>query len=96
MPKILPCLFAAVAALSPLAIHGQQNAAAADQRYCEQLSELYVRYIGRSEGGPRTNVTPDVEGGVALAKCREGDPAAAIPFLERKLIGSGFTLPPRS
>lgn len=94
MLKILPCLFAA-AALAPLAVHGQQSAPAADQRYCAQLSELYIRYIGRSEAGPRTNVTPDVDGGVALAKCREGDPASAIPILERKLRDGGFTLPPR-
>ena len=36
-----------------------------------------------------------VNGGVALAKCKAGDPAAAIPILERKLTDAGFTLPPR-
>ena len=40
-------------------------------------------------------VTPDVDGGVAVAKCREGDAATAIPILQRKLSDAGFTLPPR-
>ena len=67
-----------------------------DLEYCARLSELYIRYIGRAESGPHTAVQPDVNGGVALAKCREGDAAAAIPILEQKLIGGGFTLPPRT
>ena len=66
-----------------------------DLRYCAQLSELYVRYVGRSEAGPSAPVKPDVNGGVALAKCHAGDAAASIPILERKLRNAGFTLPPR-
>ena len=68
---------------------------AADLRYCAQLSDLYIRYVGRSEHGPSAPVKPDVNGGVALAKCHEGDAAASIPILERKLVNAGFTLPPR-
>jgi hypothetical protein len=95
MPKslALSILFAAV--LLPPAAHAQQVASAADLRYCAQLSELYVRYVGRSEAGPNVPVKPDVNGGVALAKCHEGDAAASIPILERKLRNAGFTLPPR-
>jgi len=74
---------------------GQQVANAADLRYCAQLSDLYIRYVGRSEAGPSAPVKPDVNGGVALAKCHEGDAAASIPILERKLRNAGFTLPPR-
>lgn len=77
------------------AAHAQQVASATDLRYCAQLSTLYVRYVGRSEAGPSTPVKPDVNGGVALAKCHEGDAAAAIPILERKLLNAGFTLLPR-
>jgi hypothetical protein len=78
-----------------LSTGAQAQQAAADLRYCAQLSELYIRYVGRSEHGPSAPVKPDVNGGVALAKCHEGDAATSIPILERKLVNAGFTLPPR-
>jgi hypothetical protein len=78
-----------------MAAEAQQDSRAADLRYCARLSELYIRYVGRSEAGPDAPVKPDVNGGVALAKCHEGDTAVAIPILERKLVNAGFTLPPR-
>lgn len=69
----------------------------ADMQYCAALSELYIRYVGRSEAGPRTPVTPDVVGGTALAQCKhESTVAQAIPVLERKLLNARFTLPPRN
>ena len=95
MSKTLMLVIAGLAAALPLASGAQAADRAADLRYCAQLSELYVRYVGRSEAGPRTPVRPDVNGGVALAKCHEGDAAAAISILERKLVNAGFTLPPR-
>lgn len=68
----------------------------ADMQYCARLSDLYIRYVGRSEAGPRTPVTPDVVGGVALAQCKqEATVSQAIPVLERKLLDARFTLPPR-
>ena len=78
-----------------MAAQAQQASRTADLQYCARLSDLYIRYVGRSEAGPTAPVRPDVNGGVALAKCREGDTAAAIPILERKLVNAGFTLPPR-
>jgi hypothetical protein len=95
MPKALALSILVAAIFLPPAAHAQQVATAADLRYCAQLSELYVRYVGRSEAGPDVPVKPDVNGGVALAKCHAGDAAAAIPILERKLRNAGFTLPPR-
>jgi hypothetical protein len=95
MSKFLVTLAAVAAVSLPLAANAQQNPRAADLQYCAQLSDLYVRYVGRSEDGPRAPVRPDVNGGVALAKCKAGDAAAAIPILERKLVNAGFTLPPR-
>ena len=89
----LSLLIAAIAL--PTGSQAQQVASAADLRYCAQLSDLYIRYVGRSEHGPSAPVKPDVNGGVALAKCREGDAAASIPILERKLLNARFTLPPR-
>jgi len=92
---IMTRLLMAAAVLCLPIVADAETASVADQRYCAELSELYVRYLGRAEGPPRTGVTPDVDGGVALAKCREGDPANAIPVLERKLRDAGFRLPPR-
>ena len=94
MPKALKFLITLALAALPQVASAQQGQAA-DLRYCAQLSELYVRYVGRSEAGPHAPVKPDVNGGVALAKCKEGDTATAIPILERKLVNAGFTLPPR-
>jgi hypothetical protein len=95
MSKALTLVIACLTAALPLAPGAQAADRAADLRYCAQLSELYVRYVGRSEAGPNAPVKPDVNGGVALAKCHEGDAATAIPILERKLVNAGFTLPPR-
>lgn len=95
MPKILGLSIVIAAICLPPGAHAQQAPRAADLRYCAQLSDLYIRYVGRSEAGPSTPVKPDVNGGVALAKCHEGDAAASIPILERKLLNAGFTLPPR-
>ena len=95
MSKAFVTLVAVAAVCLPAASHAQQDRRAADLQYCARLSDLYVRYVGRSEAGPKVPVKPDVNGGVALAKCKEGDTAAAIPILERKLVNAGFTLPPR-
>ena len=94
MSKALAIL-ATVAVSLPLAAQAQQDSRAADLQYCARLSELYIRYVGRSEAGPSVPVRPDVNGGVALAKCKAGDTTTAIPILERKLVNAGFTLPPR-
>jgi hypothetical protein len=87
---------AALSIVVPFAAQAQEGVRAVDLRYCATLSDLYIRYVGRSEAGPDAPVRPDVNGGVALAKCKSGDTAAAIPILERKLLNAGFTLPPRS
>jgi hypothetical protein len=82
----------------PLVAQAQAQPAgrADDLSYCAKLSDLYVRYVGRSESSPRMGgVMPNVEGGVAMAKCKQGDAAGAIPTLERLLTDGGFTLPPR-
>lgn len=93
-------LLISLVALSPVAEAQQKPFGGypnADMQYCAALSDLYIRYVGRSETGPRTPVTPDVVGGVALAQCKqESTVAQAIPVLERKLLDARFTLPPRS
>ena len=94
MPRVLT-LIAFLAVALPITAEAQTGDRVADLRYCAQLSDLYVRYVGRSEAGPNAPVRPDVNSGVAMAKCKEGDTATAIPILERKLVNAGFTLPPR-
>lgn len=37
----------------------------------------------------------DLDGRVAVAKCRAGETSVGIPILERKLRANGFTLPKR-
>ncbi len=92
-------LLIAFVALSPVAEAQQKpfgGYPSADMEYCARLSDLYIRYVGRSETGPRTPVTPDAVGGTALAQCKhESTVAQAIPVLERKLLNARFTLPPR-
>jgi hypothetical protein len=68
-----------------------------DLAYCAKLSQLYLRYVGADpNSGSFDGVTPDVIGGEAVAKCREGDAKASIPTLERLLKDADMTLPPRT
>lgn len=68
-----------------------------DLAYCAKLSELYQRYVGPDPNSSNmAGVLPDVRGGEAVAKCREGDARAAIPTLERLLKDADITLPPRT
>jgi hypothetical protein len=67
-----------------------------DVAYCNRLADLYDRYLGRSEiASVRGTPGGSLEGQVASAQCRQGQPAGAIPVLERLLRNNGFTLPPR-
>jgi hypothetical protein len=68
-----------------------------DLAYCAKLSQLYLRYVGPDPNSSNMGgVLPDVAGGEAVAKCREGDARAAIPPLERLLRDADITLPPRT
>ena len=100
MSRIPMLLLVGVFLALPLAAQAQDKPFGgypnADMQYCARLAELYVRYVGRSETGPRTPVTPDAVGGTALAQCKdENKVTQAIPVLERKLLDARFTLPPR-
>jgi len=68
-----------------------------DREYCQLLSEMYGRYLGGDELAQRGNAGGStLEGRIAVAKCQQGDTAAAIPALERLLIANGFGLPRRA
>jgi hypothetical protein len=78
-----------------LPLQAQGRAAPADVRYCAALSDLYMRYIGNPEQRPGNVRRSDIEADTAVAQCRAGDTAIAIPVLERKLTANKFTLPAR-
>ena len=71
------------------------HAPPADVAYCDRLVAVYERYIGRNEYSSNRNFgRGSLDGDVASAQCRQGDPAG-IPVLERVLRNNGFSLPPR-
>jgi hypothetical protein len=80
----------------PIAAHAQPGSPGSDMAYCAKLSDLYVRYIGHDVGSSRhMAMRGSNEAQVAVAKCRQGDTAWAIPILEQQLTANNFTLPPR-
>ena len=93
--RLLP---AAALGLSLLACTQQQpTSSRQDLAYCAKLSQLYQRFVGANPGSSgMEGVSPDVAGGEAVAKCREGDVKASIPTLERLLRDADVTLPPRA
>jgi hypothetical protein len=64
-----------------------------DVAYCRQLAGLAMRYTGSS--GSLGNLSPDLDTRTAVADCNNGNTAAGIALLERKLRSNGFTLPKR-
>ena len=96
MKRIVKLFAIAVGLALPATAHAQP-ASPADQTYCMALSDTYVRYIGHSEdyGNGRGHQRGPLEGQVAVAKCKQGDAAAAIPVLEKELIKQKFSLPAR-
>jgi hypothetical protein len=66
-----------------------------DLRYCEALSQLYMRYVGNPETEPRSIRRNDAVADKALVQCRQGNAAASIPVLERKLTDNRIVLPQR-
>jgi hypothetical protein len=83
--------------LGPVAASAQSSAGAspADVAYCNRLTDVYERYIGRNEFSPNREFgRGSLDGDVASSQCRQGNPAG-IPVLERVLRNNGFSLPPR-
>jgi hypothetical protein len=74
-----------------------QPASHSDQAYCTALSNTYVRYIGHDEDYSHNlmYLRGSLDAQVAVAQCKQGNTAAAIPVLEKTLIAQKFTLPPR-
>ena len=83
MKRILLSLWAPLLVLPATA-----DAQSGDAAYCAQLTLLYRRYVENSPGRQY-----DADAAIALDDCKNGNPAAGIPVLEKKLVESGFTLP---
>ncbi len=89
MFKRLSLAILAAAALA--ATTGPAAAQRDDRAYCDKLITTYERYLA-----PRTNESrsgTNLDGTVAVNRCRAGDTARGIPVLERQLRTGGFSLP---
>ena len=69
----------------------------ADQKYCEEMTELYDLYIGSTMAysGVQRRFPPDAVGDTAVAQCRAGLPGTSILVLEQKLTDAKVALPAR-
>ena len=63
-----------------------------DLAYCERLYELWVRYVPTLSKGHDSGT---FEALASVDQCRQGDTAAGIAALEKKLRDNRFTLPVR-
>ena len=88
MTKAAVVLAALIASVGFTSIGNAQDLTK-DEAYCRQLVNDYAKYVrGYSSDGLDT--------AVAIDQCRSGNPEPAIPVLQEKLQGAGFTVPPRS
>ena len=94
MRRLVPAV-AVVFLVATSSAHAQGRLSPPEQQYCEALSDLYMRYVGNPETQPRSVRRNDADAEKALAQCRQGDAAASIPVLERKLADNRITLPQR-
>ena len=70
------------------------SAQVSDATYCRRLSARYEAFIENMNG--HSMQPGGIDGQVAVAQCKEGNTAAGIPVLERKLQDAKVGLPNRS
>jgi hypothetical protein len=70
------------------------SAQANDADYCKALTQKYETYISNMSVGHSAG-PGSIDASVAIAQCRDGNTAAGIPVLERKLRDARIDLPPR-
>ncbi len=83
--------------LMPLVTVGLPLAASAqvsDATYCRRLTARYEAFIENMNG--HSQQPGGLDGQVAVEQCKEGNTAAGIPVLERKLQDAKVGLPNRS
>jgi hypothetical protein len=87
--KLAPQLLLVVLLLAPIEGVAQ---AGDDLAYCTTLYDLAVKYRGRQING---DAKPDPDMIVALDQCKNGNGAAGIATLERRLRSADIVPPPR-
>jgi hypothetical protein len=83
--------------LMPLVTVGLPLAASAqvsDATYCRRLTARYEAFVENMNG--HSQQPGGLDGQVAVEQCKEGNTAAGIPVLERKLRDAKVALPNRS
>jgi hypothetical protein len=86
-----------IAAIAPLiagmciAMGSNAQSTTSDSDYCHLLAKTLS--MGGDARGSRM---VDTDTAVAIAQCQEGNPAPAIPVLERKLRDNRIPVPPRT
>ena len=94
MSKSTTFLLATVASLiagACIATSSNAQSTMSDQAYCQSLVRAYSMGHGERGSSPVGNDTA-----VAIAQCREGNAASAIPVLQQRLRDLGYTVPSRS
>ena len=91
MIKTCKTLAAVLLVMLPVATWAQSN----DAKYCQALADRYQRYVGQNEAKRRAQ-NPDATMDNAIAQCKSGNTAAAIPVLEKALQDAKVELPPRT
>ena len=66
-----------------------------DAAYCQALAQKYTEYVGLGANAESRRGPSDVNAGVAIAECTNGNPGAGIPVLEQKLRNDRIDLPAR-
>jgi hypothetical protein len=69
------------------------SAQTSDAAYCKALTARYEAFVDYMNG--HSNQPGGVDGSVAVEQCKEGNTAAGIPVLERKLQDAKIGLPKR-
>jgi hypothetical protein len=90
-------MIASIKWLIPLAVVGlplTASAQASDATYCRRLAARYEAFIENMNG--HSMQPGSLDGQVAIAQCKEGNTAAGIPVLERKLLDAKAGLPRRT
>ena len=89
--EFMRTIIASLVVVVSLAVFGAR-AQADDRAYCESLYELWVRYVPSLSKGHDAGT---FEAQASVDQCRQGNTAAGIVALEKKLRDNRFTLPAR-
>lgn len=86
--RTVTALLVVIVSMAVAGAHAQTD----DLAYCESLYAMFERYVpslskGHNAGG--------YDAQAAVDQCRQGNTAAGIASLEKKLRDNRFTLPPR-